>query len=303
MASLHLCLLLILSSFDFSVSLSRVSPHEHNRRRQSPIDIITKDTIKQYGAVLGYKTTTTSANLGFVTVKNTGRDVTISGDYLQHFRLDAGLGARYKLVQFHFHWAVNAGGHVVGGSEHLVDGKKWPAELHLVHIKKKYADVKSAVESGDQEALAVVAVFVDLEKKKIPSDLDIEENIRRRSVVNLDVAAAQSYALEPLERALSKISAVGSEAGVDLTTVSIYDLLPANRGSYWRYEGSLTLSGYDECVKWIVMRDVIKLPHEFFVELAKIHIRDENGNLVKSNAREKQELFGRIVYEHLFREM
>ncbi len=35
---------------------------------------------------------------------------------------------QYNLVQFHFHW-----GPVNQGSEHLVDNKSFPLELHLVH--------------------------------------------------------------------------------------------------------------------------------------------------------------------------
>jgi len=35
---------------------------------------------------------------------------------------------QYKLLQMHFHWR---------GSEHRINGKRYAAELHLVHQSKK----------------------------------------------------------------------------------------------------------------------------------------------------------------------
>ena len=48
----------------------------------------------------------------------------------------------YKLLQLHFHWR---------GSEHLINGRKFAGELHMVHQSKT-----------DQNKLAVLAFFVEV---------------------------------------------------------------------------------------------------------------------------------------------
>uniref|UniRef100_A0A8V0Y1L3 Carbonic anhydrase n=1 Tax=Gallus gallus TaxID=9031 RepID=A0A8V0Y1L3_CHICK len=62
---------------------------------------------------------------------------------------------QYRLKQFHFHWgAINE-----WGSEHTVDSKFYPAELHLVHWNAVvYPTFEEAVMEGD--GLAVIGVFL-----------------------------------------------------------------------------------------------------------------------------------------------
>ncbi|KAJ7413781.1 Carbonic anhydrase 5B, mitochondrial [Willisornis vidua] len=62
---------------------------------------------------------------------------------------------QYRLKQFHFHWgAIND-----WGSEHTVDSKFYPAELHLVHWNAvEYPSFEEAVMEGN--GLAVIGVFL-----------------------------------------------------------------------------------------------------------------------------------------------
>jgi hypothetical protein len=54
--------------------------------------------------------------------------------------------------QFHFHWGKNDN----EGSEHLVDGKSYAAELHLVHWNSQlYASPAEAVKSANHDGLFV----------------------------------------------------------------------------------------------------------------------------------------------------
>ena len=48
------------------------------------------------------------------------------------------LDGSYKLAQFHFHW----GSSDAPGSEHLINGERYFAEIHLVHFKVIYSDKK-----------------------------------------------------------------------------------------------------------------------------------------------------------------
>ena len=46
----------------------------------------------------------------------------------------------YRLIQTHWHWGTNNS----VGSEHVLDGMKYPLEIHMVHFNEKYSDLKEA---------------------------------------------------------------------------------------------------------------------------------------------------------------
>ena len=94
-------------------------------KRQSPIDIKSAEAV--YDKSLGefdLKNYDTNLNLTF-TVSNNGHGIVVSlagGDYVVS---GGGLVGSYKTVQFHLHW----GAHENEGSEHVVNGKAYPAEV------------------------------------------------------------------------------------------------------------------------------------------------------------------------------
>uniref|UniRef100_A0A671N931 Carbonic anhydrase n=1 Tax=Sinocyclocheilus anshuiensis TaxID=1608454 RepID=A0A671N931_9TELE len=67
-----------------------------------------------------------------------------------------GLPATYKAVQFHLHWGENGG----QGSEHSVDGERYPMELHIVHIKEKHGSLGEAL--NDSTGVAALAFFFEV---------------------------------------------------------------------------------------------------------------------------------------------
>ncbi|XP_061462584.1 carbonic anhydrase 14 isoform X7 [Rhineura floridana] len=68
-----------------------------------------------------------------------------------------GLPSDFSAVQLHFHWGGK--GHSKG-SEHKVDGKSFPAELHVVHFNsEKYRNVSVAKHQPD--GLAVLGIFLE----------------------------------------------------------------------------------------------------------------------------------------------
>ncbi|MFH4984763.1 hypothetical protein AB6A40_011472 [Gnathostoma spinigerum] len=71
-----------------------------------------------------------------------------------------GLDQRYRLIQYHFHWAQ----HDHEGSEHTLGGLRYPAEMHLVH---KGVD--------NPEKFAVVGVFLIVGNDG--KALKVEENV------------------------------------------------------------------------------------------------------------------------------
>ncbi|XP_019675736.1 carbonic anhydrase 5A, mitochondrial isoform X3 [Felis catus] len=131
----------------------------------------------------------------------------------------------YRLKQFHFHWgAVDT-----WGSEHTVDGRTYPAELHLVHWNAaKYRSYKEAVlgESG----LAVIGVFLQLGAHR-----------------------------EPLQKLVEVLPAVKHKgAQVAMGPFQPSCLLPACR-DYWTYPGSLTTPPLTESVTWIILKEPVQV--------------------------------------------
>ena len=54
-------------------------------------------------------------------------------------------GVKYRLIQAHWHWGVNNS----VGSEHVVDGARYPLEVHMVHYNEKYQDKDEAFQHPD----------------------------------------------------------------------------------------------------------------------------------------------------------
>ena len=63
----------------------------------------------------------------------------------------------WNFVQAHFHWGRD--GYQDEGSEHYIHGVQHPLEVHFVHVNAKYADVTTALASGNEDALLVVGQF------------------------------------------------------------------------------------------------------------------------------------------------
>lgn len=177
-------------------------------REQSPIDIKSESAeVSELPAVtLAYES---SVNL---TVFNNGHavraDVPDGGGSLT-------IGEEtFKLLQFHFH----------APSEHLVDGKEYAGEMHLVH-------------SAEDGTLAVVGVFI--------------------------VKGAAHAELAKIWDDLPEVGEDGHSKGEE-RVVAAFDLkklLPSSLSSY-RYAGSLTTPPCSEGVKWTVLAQPIEMSEE-----------------------------------------
>ncbi|XP_048371746.1 carbonic anhydrase 7 isoform X2 [Sphaerodactylus townsendi] len=128
--------------------------------RQSPIDIDSKQAI--FDPCL--KPFRVSYELcASLELSNNGHSVTVDFKDVDDKAVVSGgpLEDPYRLKQFHFHWGKNRG----CGSEHTIDGKPFPCELHLVHWNaRKYGTFGEAAEAPD--GLAVVGIFLEGTKAK-----------------------------------------------------------------------------------------------------------------------------------------
>jgi carbonic anhydrase len=125
-------------------------------RAQSPIDI----TNAKPGAAAAVKTTFPPAVLRIVHHEHRADSInnghTIQVNYSEGDTLSIG-GAAYQLAQYHFH----------APSEHTVNGKHFPMEMHMVHktAAGKLAVIGVLIEAGGQNA-AFAPVWSNLPKVK-----------------------------------------------------------------------------------------------------------------------------------------
>ncbi|KAM0725606.1 Carbonic anhydrase 6 [Formica fusca] len=184
-------------------------------KKQSPIDIVTKNVIKSDGAALNFN----RYNLAFpATLDNNGHSVQIVLHGIPVYLSSGNLQSEYVLEQMHFHWSA----------EHTVDGLRDALELHLVHYDKQYANISVAMQH--ENGIAVVAVLFKLDRYDNPH-------------------------LKPIMRATKKVLyKVGKSTAIkeELTPLSF---LPKNHKTYYHYQGSLTTPGCQESVMWFVLTE------------------------------------------------
>ncbi|ELR58772.1 carbonic anhydrase 5A, mitochondrial [Bos mutus] len=169
----------------------------------------------------------------------------------------------YRLKQFHFHWgAVNE-----WGSEHTVDDRVYPAELHLVHWNAvKYQNYTDAVTGAD--GLAVVGVFLKL--------------------------GARHEELQELVAVLPDIKHKDARAALGPFQPSC--LLPACQ-DYWTYPGSLTTPPLSESVTWIIHKKPIEVAQDQLAAFRSLlfSVPGEEEKMMVNNYRPLQPLMNRKV--------
>ncbi|GAB1287389.1 Carbonic anhydrase 13 [Apodemus speciosus] len=192
--------------------------------QQSPIEIKTKE-VKYDSSLrpLSIKYDPASAKI----ISNSGHSFNVDFDDTEDKSVLRGgpLTGSYRLRQFHLHWG-SADDH---GSEHVVDGVRYAAELHVVHWNSdKYPSFVEAAHESD--GLAVLGVFLQIgehnpQLQKITDILDsIKEKGKQTRFTNFDPLC----------------------------------LLPSS-WDYWTYPGSLTVPPLLESVTWIVLKQPISI--------------------------------------------
>ncbi|XP_063313118.1 carbonic anhydrase 15-like [Pelobates fuscus] len=204
---------------------------------------------------------------------NDGHSVLLSLEgevILGHINISgAGLPNTYHALQFHFHW----GSPKSDGSEHTMDGKQFPMELHIVHMNAKYKSIAEA--KKDPEGLAVLGFL-------------------------FTVGETDNPYYNTLLPALKNVSLEG--AFVDLSsTFPLESILPSHEklSRYYRYQGSLTTPDCSEAVIWTVFEESIKISHnQLKIFTDTVHFSANNEKLIKmtSNFRPPQPLNGRTVW-------
>lgn len=141
-------------------------------------------------------------------VYNSGLQISIYGGPLRN---------PYILNSFHLHWE----------GEHTLNGRRYDAELHLVHFNAKYGDFNNATSYPD--GLAVLGFFLELDvdgPKKLNKFVDFLKHVQNPGTMFVNTKPKQM--------------------------LSMNEMLGAEPLSVYSYPGSLTTPNCDEIVTWLV---------------------------------------------------
>ncbi|KAH3885053.1 hypothetical protein DPMN_009041 [Dreissena polymorpha] len=204
--------------------------------RQSPIDLQTRDVVvdQTYLSPLVFSGYDRVSNL-FFRLENNGHTVQVGLNDKTMEITGGGLGATFVAEQFHFHWgAVDE-----RGSEHSVNGRHFPMEMHIVHYNKKYGNFSSSV--GKLDGLAVLGFFFEIGR----FNEHFQEIIDHFGEIQFKTQSDQHF---------------------DINSIPMIDLMPARLTNYYRYHGSLTTPPCFESVTWTIFNETIEIAEEQLVE-------------------------------------
>ncbi|XP_075242259.1 uncharacterized protein LOC142337076 [Convolutriloba macropyga] len=246
-----------------------------NGERQSPIDIVTEDAIHSTSLDQGFTFATAMGvpipllqliNKGY-TWQMTDENMATSGESDNMITsgpsLPKGIND-YTFLQFHYHWGTKAN----PGSEHTIDGKQYPAEVHFV-FKSKSTPLDSP------GSLTVLGFMIDVYEGtgfvhggQFGGILQTITELKYKGY-------SEEYA--------NKISLS------DL--IPIYD--PHFMSKFYHYDGSLTTPPCYEVVNWFVFEEPIYVSQEQYDSFLEGY--DYAGHTMQNTYRDVQPLNGRTV--------
>ncbi|XP_067649508.1 carbonic anhydrase 2-like isoform X1 [Haliotis asinina] len=203
--------------------------------------------------------------------------------------------AQYVLHSIHFH----------SPSEHLVDGKRFDGELHLVHYNKRYGSVGASV--GKEDGLAVVGVFLEVIRSLHTLSIGFHETkgtttfssfYTLRSSLLSDSAIVPQVAGESEDNAFNRfVDGVAKLKGDEAENVSLdpRELLLMT-DDYYTYKGSLTTPPCSESVRWVVMDLPVLTTTDRLKVLKKVPVSGGDPLSVDTNVRPAQPVNGRPIY-------
>ncbi|CAH1772387.1 unnamed protein product [Owenia fusiformis] len=193
-------------------------------------------------------------------LENTGTTARmLLGENKGVFLYNGGLDGRYITEGFHFRW----------GSDHTINGRQFPLELHIGSYSAKFGTFMEAIGASATEPDSVMAMAVLFE-----------------------ISPNDNVALEPIVNALGQIQTAGSKAKIT-GSLRFEDLLPFSAATnYYRYQGRFSNPPCFNTL-WTVFADTV-LISERQLEAFK-GLNDMDGNPLKDVFRPTQDLGDRIV--------
>lgn len=219
--------------------------------RQSPIAIVRRDAeiMNDTLEFHNFKSLPTHAKL-----LNNGHSAIvqmIGMEKTPYVRLSSHV-SRFMLNQFHFHWGTTS----IKGSEHTIDGIRYPLEMHIVLINSRH---KSLAEAREFFNGVVVVGFLF----KV-SDQDNEN-------------------YDPLIKTLSVVKPEGGQTNVK-RRFPLISLLPKQLGGMFAYKGSLTTPPCSESVTWFINESQMFISDRQIAQFRKLQAETNPMNLENSTS-------------------
>ncbi|XP_009330384.1 PREDICTED: carbonic anhydrase-related protein [Pygoscelis adeliae] len=179
-------------------------------------------------------------------------------------------GHEFELHDVRFHW----GRENQRGSEHTVNFKAFPMELHLMHWNSTlYSSIDEAV--GKKHGIAIIALFVQIGKEHV--------------------------GLKAVTEILQDIQYKGKSKTIPCFNPNSLLPDPLLR-DYWVYEGSLTIPPCSEGVTWILFRYPLTVSQVQIEEFRRLRTHVKGAELLEGcdgilgdNFRPTQPLSDRVI--------
>jgi len=254
-------------------------------KRQSPIDIET-DSVR-YQEFRPFKLSghhLLSIRKGTLYAENTGDTLKFKAKSTHtKANLDGGpLNVEYEFVEMHFHWGNitdNSQQTNAPGSEHKIDGKSYPLELHMVHRNIHDETVDEAVEH--ENGITVLGFKFEM----------VDDNTATIPALDTIVQIMDEKFRAPGAKFTSKD--FKDEIKGD---VNVFNFLPVLMDEYFHYHGSLTTGGCQEAVNWMVFKNPLAVKESHLLALQKL--KNKEGQEIVNNFRETQPVNERPIYYH-----
>uniref|UniRef100_UPI0037E8BBD5 carbonic anhydrase XVb n=1 Tax=Semicossyphus pulcher TaxID=241346 RepID=UPI0037E8BBD5 len=223
-----------------------------NGSRQSPINIVSASA-EGNSNLTAFTFVNYNSTSAMKKIENTGKTVKVALN--SGLTVSGGdLSEAYDSLQFHLHWG---NGTSSPGSEHTVNGKRYPMELHIVNSKSSL-NGNTTLAVADSTGLAALGFFIE----------EMSGN-----------ATGQPASWHNLSSYLASIPHQGDTANI-APGFSLDDLLVGvDRSSYYRYLGSLTTPNCNEAVVWTVFKDTIKVSKDI-IDLFGSTVRIGNSSSI-----------------------
>ena len=253
-----------------------IAKHTH---RQSPINI--EEKTAKFQDFLPF-TFTGYENLsiakGTLKAKNTGGTLKLLADLGVGLLAGGPLNVQYEFVELHFHWGDVNAPEDHAGSEHKVNGKSYPLELHMVHKNIHDNSIEDAL--AHDNGLCVLAFVFEVVDYETP-------------IPGLDALA--TIAVDHLTEAnsifdLEKQKSM-SEAYKD---VRVANFVPLHLEEYFTYRGSLTTGGCEEAVNWVFFRTPLAINKRHLQSFQSL--KNEEQEPIKNNYRQTMSANTRPLY-------
>jgi len=272
---------------DSTVSDTRGAEPNMTMTRQSPINIEEKAAKFQAFRSFtfeGYDQL--SISKGTLKVMNTGTTLKLVAEPGVGALSGGPLNVQYEFVEMHFHWGdyCAAQDHEgLKGSEHTLNGRSFPLELHMVH--KNIHDETLGNALLHENGLCVLGFMFDI----VESDMPMHGLDKLNRIVKYLGQAGATFDQD-------KLRELGQKGdGVDLD-VNVANFFPSRIEEYFTYKGSLTTGGYEEAVNWVVFRNPLAIKKK---HLEMFQTLQNNGQeQIKNNYRDTMPIFDRPIYYH-----